>query len=330
MREPLSATTDLWFMDRKFNMKYSTHQHVKLTFLVCASLGWLCGSVATAQQAQPLQWKFTTGDSFEVTFIQTSEITSQVDQRIKDVNSVLTVAMAWQVTSVDETGNATIDQRITGVKLLMTSLPTGVGRSIDIDTSRSEKPKKGVNSNLLKQIEPLVGAAYQVVMSPRGEIVEVTVPETTLESLRQVPGSLRLRSLMSKAGLKDLFGQAMVVLPEADPVADQPWTSLADVDTEVGNFTRQHTYTWTENRTENGKTLADINLTTTLEPRETDKTGDVKFISYHGNGTLTMNVTDGYFESSKTTNEMQTEKPYREKVIATTAKTTVEMQIEKN
>jgi hypothetical protein len=281
------------------------------------------------QQAQPLRWKFAPGDSFDVTFVQTSEITSQVDQRLKNVNSVLTVGMAWNVTVVGDDGNATIDQQITGVKLSLSSLPTGVGMSVDIDTASAEKPTKGINADLLKQLEPLIGASYQVVMSPRGEIVEVTVPETTLEILRKVPGSLRLRSLMSKTGLKDLFGQSIVVLPEAAPVAGEPWTTTADIDTEVGNFTRQHAYTWIENRTDNGKTLAEIKLKTTLQPRETEYKSDVNFIRFDGSGTLFMNVDDGYFQSSTTTNEMKTEKPYREKVIASTVKTTVEMQIRK-
>lgn len=135
---------------------------------------------------------------------------------------------------------------------------------------------------------------------------------------------------MSEVGLKDLFGQSIVVLPEEAPVADKPWTILADVDTEVGTFTRQHAYTWTENRNEDGKTMAEIKLKTSLEPRPSENETDVKFTSYDGTGTLIMNVTDGYFESSKTTNEMQTEKPYREKAIATTVKTTVEMRISKN
>ena len=76
--------------------------------------------------------------------------------------------------------------------------------------------------------------------------------------------------------------------------------------------------------------MAEIRLKTTLEPRVSENETDVKFISYEGTGTLIMNVTDGFFESSKTTNEMQTEKPYREKAIATTVKTTVEMRISKN
>ena len=167
-------------------------------------------------------------------------------------------------------------------------------------------------------------------MSPRGEIIDVNVPETTLETLRKAPGSLRLRSLMSRKGLQGLLGQSIVVLPEAAPVTDQPWTILDDVDTEVGDFTRQHAYTWTGNRTEDGTVLAEIELETTLKPRVTDSKTDVKFISFAGNGTLVMNATDGYFESSLTSSEMQTEKPYREKVISSTVKKTVKMQISRN
>lgn len=311
------------------NMKSTTRQYLNWLCLVIAAACWTGLSTANAQQAQPLRWKFTQGDTFDVTFVQTSNISSQVDQRVKVVNSILTISMAWNVNAVDENGNGMIEQKITGIKLLMTSVPTGVGKAIDIDTSRSEKPNKGPSADLLKQVEPLIGAAYTVVMSPRGEVIDVKIPESTLESLRKAPGSMRLRSLMSKTGLKDLFGQSLVVLPEEAPVEGQPWSFRADIDTGVGNFTRHNEYTWTGNRTEDGRTLAEIKLKTTLQPRDSANTTDVKFIRFDGNGVLVMNVTDGYFESSNTTNEMQTEKPYREKVIATTVKTTVEMQIKK-
>ena len=82
-----------------------------------------------------------------------------------------------------------------------------------------------------------------------------------------------------------------------------------------------------ELRDENGTTLADIGVTTDLKAIDVP---EIKFIDSIGQGSLVMNVTDGYFVSSTNTSTMKTEKPYREKVIATSVTTTVEMQVQKN
>lgn len=288
-------------------------------------------SCATCQDIEPLKWKFKQGDAFEVSLSQATNINSKIDQRVKDVNSKLVLSMEWTVESVDDsTGNATITQSIDRVQLEMLSLPMGAGKPVNIDTG-SDENKKGFEAKLLKQLGPLVGVSYEVIMSPLGEIVDVTVPEKTLEAIRKAPGSLRLRQLLSKPGLNDLFGQSAVVLPDSAPSSSTPWTVKNTITTEAGTYDRQHSYQWTGNRQDNGKTLADIKMSTTITPAVDDKTTapDVKFVSFEGNGDLEMNVTDGHFTSTKTVNKMQTEKSYREKTIITTVTSTIEMQVNK-
>lgn len=302
--------------------------YIRFSFFLMALAILLIANVARAkaQDSQPT-WKLQKDDAFDVTLMQSTKITSQVDQRVKDVDNQLTLNMTWNVKSVSDAGNATIEMTIVSVQMTMESMPNAVGKSIEIDTA-SEAKLKGASAELLKQLNPLMGSVVEFEMSPRGEITNVVVPEATFESLRKAPGSMKLRSLLSSEGIDDLFGQSVVVLPE-DLKLNQPWSITNQLKTGFGEFERTHTCTWTGNRKVGDTQLAEIELTTSVEPIETSAKVEAKLTSFSGGGNLVFDMNQGYFVSSKSTNEMNTEKPYREKQITTKVSTVVEMQIDK-
>jgi hypothetical protein len=289
---------------------------------------WLTFAVShsAAQEATP-KWIFEKADVFEVVLTQTTSIKSQVDQRVKDVDNQLRLNATWEVKSVSDVGVATMKMTLVSVQMKMESMPNGVGKSIEIDTSSDEK-QKGAGGELLKQLAPLMGAVVNIDMSTRGEITNVVVPESTLESLREAPGSMKLRKIFESQGIQELFGQSVVVLPE-DLQQNQPWEIDNQSQTGFGTFDAKHTCVWTGNRKSGDSNLAEFELKTEVTPRDESRNTDAKLTKFSGGGNLVFDLSQGHFLSSKSSNELTTEKAYREKTITTTVTTDVEMQIKK-
>ncbi len=323
---------------------------IVLLALVLASLE----SPAIAQENDALRWKFAAGDRFDVTLKQDSEVRSfltlnSIEDRNKTgrtATSSLTLKMDWNVDSLNDDGDAVVQQMIAQIQLTAdTGARTGQ-TLIEIDTAVEEK-RNGIEASLQKQMLALVGLSFEVTMSPRGEVIDVVIPEETLEALRQIPGSMQVRNLMSAEGLKDLYGQAGVVLPEGELAEGESWSVESPLQTTMGDFTRSNQYTLESTSSDDGRAIARFAVETTVASGDgtPDSGSDEKIpdaesagegaerptrlVEFSGTGTMVMNIDDGYFVSSQTSNQLKSEKDYFDQTIVTSVNSRIEMQIEK-
>ncbi|MEM7454007.1 MAG: DUF6263 family protein [Planctomycetota bacterium] len=318
-------------------MKFSTSRlcslfSAQVSFAATIVLFVFAQSTANAQTAQ---WKFNEGDQFSVTMTQSSEITSNLtladvddqDKIGRTARSELILDMDWQVTAIED-GNAIVEQTISRIRVVA---DTGSASEdeISIDTS-SDDPLRGIAGSLRTQMKSLIGLAFDVTMSPRGEVIDVTVSDETQEALRAIPGSMQIRQMMTAESMADLYGQAVVVLPEDSLEEGQPWETSAQIGTAMGAVSRTNRYTFAGMQEVDGRSLASFDVVTTLEPVATEgETPESRLVDFEGGGTMMMDLEAGHFVSSTASNVMNTEREYFDKTIVTTVSSDVEMQIEK-
>jgi hypothetical protein len=290
-------------------------------------------------QSNEVCWKLKTNDQFIIQFNQTSKSDTTVDSRETTVQIKTKIVMTWNVSNVNSDGDATIQQTITAINLLVngfTRKKKGETGSplleVTVDTSTPELTSKQ-GRKLLKQLQPLLNLPIAVEMSSTGEIKDVEIPPDVAQLLNELPNTQNLRRLFSPEGLKEMMGASSVILPQPLDVG-QTWTIQSVSDTAMGAMEQTETYTYVKNNDgEQGK-IAEFNVTTELKsldstsiPQGSSLQG--KLLSFRGSGTLLMDIENGYFSSSKLQNIVSTEKPYREKSIKTTVSNEIEMNMEK-
>ncbi len=303
-----------------------------LNFGMSVGLGMILASSLVAQQ--PLRWDLQKGQSLVIKLTQSTEIVSTVEKRTKNIANSMTLNMIWAVDSVDKKKQISILQTIESVQLDLNDPARGVAGQVQIDTRGSDNDellkKKNLKSQLLQQVMPLIGLELNIIMSPRGEIVDVVVPPKTLEALRKLPGSMRLRQLLTHQGLKDIWGQSAMMLPENELAVGDEWNSKNEIMLPMGKFARTNTYKLTNSN----ESQAEIELNTSIELIEPVKIKEgetqVKLVSFNGSGAIQWNAKEGFLSSSKVSNTIKTDRPYREKNVVTSATSTIELSIVPN
>ncbi|MFK7766906.1 MAG: DUF6263 family protein [Mariniblastus sp.] len=308
-------------------MKTKTTKFALLAF----ALNLIC-QVQIANAQQDLKWQLTTGDQFTVTLVQTSDSKTNVDSRATEMNSSSTIVMDWNVTKVADNGDATIQQELVSIKVDVGD-PAIPAQAVAYNTASEEKPSK-TSRTLLKQVRPLIGLKFDVVMSARGEIKEVTLPQATADAIVKLPDAMKLKNLFSEKGLKDILGTSAIVLPEGNLKSGESWKEESSLVTPFGQFNRVRKYTFNGMKTVDGHELAEFTLDATMEKIEETGAAQTpesigKLLKSAGSGILRLDVEGGYFTSSKINNEVQTERPYREKMITSVLTNEIQMRVEK-
>ena len=286
-------------------------------------------------QSEVLKWKLKKGDQFEVQLDQAFSSFTKIDSRETKVDNSTTIGISWDVTAVNADGEATVSQAIESIKLAVSN-PAVPSQALKFDTAADENVADEYSKSskaMLKEIKPLIGLKFDVVMAATGEIKSVLLPKATADVVDQLPGTVRLRSLFSETGLKDVLGASAIVLPTDPLEKGGSWTEEKDVETAFGKFVRSRTYSLVGPRNVDGVELMEIQIDPAMTAKNAlEQKGDSlrgKMVSYSGSGTLLLDAAGGYFRSSAFKNELKTEKPYREKTIKTTVTTEVGMTVTK-
>ncbi len=238
---------------------------ITTAILLLTSLVWI-----ETTPAQKIAWNFTPGDNFDVKFDQDTVVTTTFNLIERKIGTRVQLSMEWRVLSVSPVNVAVIQQTITDISITMTT-PT---KTIQVDSTKTNKSDAKVERNMWTQIQPLIGATFDVQMYPNGNIGDVTTPEATMALLRNANGSMRLRELLTPEGLRELFSQSVIYLPEED--LSEPWQVEKNSSTEMGDFQSTQTFTLEGEAEVDGKTMQRISssMTTTQSPVE-DKRANI-------------------------------------------------------
>ena len=324
-----------WLGHATWLINHGEHRimQLKIKIVTLIALAWLAGFSSNAySQSNSPQWKLKQGDQFSVILTQTSNSLTKVDAREITVDNKTIIELDWNVTKVAANGDATIQQALTRVKLSVNGFARVKKgeratplKDIEFDTADPDDATKD-SKTLLNQIQPLLGLKFSVVMAPDGEIKNVTVPKAVTALLNGMPDARNLQQLFSAKGWKDVIGASAIVLP-SDLRQGKSWTDEADVSTAMGQLQRVRTYTYSGASKEDGISIGEFDLVVELNAVAADKTADVhrsKLIEFSGTGKLLMDLDGGFLKSSRVENRTTTEKPYREKTIATTVTNEIE------
>lgn len=235
--------------------------------LVVASLAVAVGLQGAARADAPLRWKFKPGETVHYNLIQKTETTMKLANGRTGGSKVSQNSdVRWTVESVSPEGVAELTQTIDRVRVRMDSVAGQPPFEYD-SASDEPAPEGAVASQLVPVFKALAGLKCTLMMDPRGEIREVRIADSVVQSLeKSFQGGLG--HLFSKESLKNMIGQSSLILPEEAVEKGKTWTEKAKTPApQLGTMITDKTYTF------QGPEAADPSLVrigldtkTTLEP----------------------------------------------------------------
>ncbi len=281
-------------------------------------------SLIAGQETRQIRWQFEVGDEYQVLLEQTTKVTTNIDTRRKEIGNVMQLTMDWKIEAVDE-DRITINQSIRRIHLKMDT-PTKNGiRTTAVDTD-AENEKSELSIELLKQVRPLVNSDFKVAMSTRGEVVDVTVPQESMEALRNAPASMRLREVLSVEGLKELIGQTAIVFPEQAIQQGDTWKTTAQIRNAFGMVERSNFYSFDGERERDEIAGLEFSLKSAIEVADPSVENAV-IDEYSGSGSFWFAPQARTMLESRFENAMQTSRTYRDRTILTSVTTDVTMKV---
>jgi hypothetical protein len=253
-----------------------------------------------------LRWKLKPGDALTVEIEQDTD--SQVGFSGKSAKTEihLELKLAWKVTAATNDG-FTIRQTVERLYEKLTTQDMG---TIEYDSAAAARPT-GQARELAESIKPLVGAEFELVMTPHGEISSVTPINDVAKGLFAA-GQKTDQNAVSQAGLQQMLRRPLVVLPDKAVKVGDTWTFASDRATAAGPLKLETAYTL---ESIDDKSLAKIAMTATAQPGSGSKTTIKEH--QHG-GTILFSASEGRLVQIDQKQKLVTERPYRETTITVT------------
>jgi len=219
--------------------------------------------------------------------------------------------MTWNVQGVDEkTGEAVIQQKFDRIKMKMTT-PLG-GFEYD---SKSDAAPTGLGAMIAPMYKAMTEGEFEIVMSPRGEVKDVKIPDQVVAALKNTPGAATLGDLATADGFKKMISQGALVLPEDAPKEGDSWSSKIEMSNPaVGKQTVETLYRYEGTKDIDGVKFAVIRpqLTMQFENNPPAKPGEpqqpqpqqqvqMKIAEQSSDGEVLFNVAEGRLHTSTLT-----------------------------
>lgn len=280
------------------------------------ALGQATDPEAAQTPGTALRWRLQPGQKLRVKIEQQSQTETSVNARPVVMKVDMLFEMLWTVEAVDP-GAARLTQEFT--RVAMSATAPGV-EPIAYDSEKHKNPT-GAAAEIARGITPLLGAKFELRMSERGEIVEVTIPEATEAALAAIPASSRVKSLLAKPVLSDTLRQATIVLPEAAIPVGHQWTTDSETATGIGKLRLKNVYTYRGPLPDGDEAAEQIAIETTaaLEPGVGSR---VRLKEHSQSGMVLFDSQLGRLVSGEMRQRMTTEQRYRELTILVTTETT--------
>ena len=134
--------------------------------------------------------------------------------------------MGWTVTAADESG-FTIKQTIERIEM---NLATPQGPAIALRLGSRRRGRRGRRRDLATALQPLVGAEFEIKLSPRGEVLEAEPVNEAAKALFAANEKGGETGDAPRATVEKLLRQSLVVLPEKEVTAGETWTTTQRTD----------------------------------------------------------------------------------------------------
>ena len=221
----------------------------------------VCTLAATAQAQVQLKWKFQQGQKLNLQLAQDMTIAIAVQGQAINQKIQMGMDLAWDVKQVDSQGVATIDQKFSRIRMTM-EMPFG---KLQVDTNNEEH--EGPAAQIAEQLKPLTEGVITQKLSPSGEVLEVKLDEKATAALANNP---QFKEMFGEDGIKQMFGQSMVTLPEKAVNVGDTWDIAQGVKSPFGQVKLDSQYTYEGMAEHNGKQLAKIGIKGTMKIDKAD------------------------------------------------------------
>lgn len=272
-------------------------------------------SVAPAGAQTLLRWKLKPSESLHVAIEQHTDSSVTFTGKSAKTDIHLTLVLGWNVVSADD---AAFKIRQT-IERIHQKLATSQGGIIEFDSASNAKPT-GQSRDLADALRPLVGAEFEMTMTPRGEVTAMVPSNDSAKALLAALESSAAGDAAAKAAVEQMLRRPLLVLSEKPIANGDTWSVASERPTAAGPLTINTTYTLSSLTEQNGKPMANIGISATFIPAPGGQL-TVKSPPNHS-GEIQFNVADGRLIEIKQKQKLTTERPYRETTISVTLDST--------
>ena len=280
-------------------------------------------SVPCGLFGQPLRWRLQEGQLLHVNISQTTNTTAAITVKSVQSEYQMEMGLDWKVKSA-EGDSFCIEQTITRLAI---NGKRGGNVIVALDTDKKpERTLVDAERDLNKAILALVGKTFVVEMTARGKVNDVKIPEEMLDSLRDVPASMRIRQIFTSEGYKEIFSKATLLLPEEEAAADLSWEQNETIDSQAGKFDVKHSYTINKNLSEQAAQIDVISLLSAQPPLE-NQPQLMTIKEQSANGQIKFDRQQGIITSASMKTNLVTEKPFQNETITSSINSEITLTI---
>jgi Family of unknown function (DUF6263) len=268
-----------------------------------------------------LRWKLKPGQSLAVVTKQQTE--SQVAFSGKSATTKIDIdlALEWVVTAADES-QITLKQTIERAAVKLSTPQNAV---IEFDSSATARPP-GQARDLAEAIRSLVGSRVEIKMDTRGNILDVSPASDAAKALLAADDKAARAGSSSRGTIQHLLRRPLIILPEKAVAKDEEWTAASDLQTAAGAFKQLTTYRLAGTTEKAGMQVQSIEMTTKLDPQATgsnaSSSGQIAIKTQKQTGTILFSADQGRVVEAEQTQQLVTERPYRDTTIVVTLSST--------
>jgi len=282
-----------------------------------------------AQDKATLAWKLEKDDQLTLEFEQTQNVLTRIDARDRTLESGLTLVVGWKVLEVAANGDATIEQTIERIRIVTGTPGAEVKKTVDLDTA-NDTPLRGVSRDVMKQIKPMVGLKFTVVMSPNGKVVSVVPSAEVATAVAELPETSAIRSIFSTTAMSQLISSSAFTLSDKPVQTGDQWSENSELSM-TANDGRSFTFDRIVKSKVGSMDATEANIDVEIEltqkpaaPAESPAalTSPLELTAFTGSGTIVFDHSTGTIVSSSVTTETRTRVIYREDQVKTTIGTT--------
>lgn len=280
-----------------------------------------------AQDAEPIRWDLRAGDKLQATHQQTTRIETNIDNRRKEIGNDMLLVVDWEVTKAGDE-QIEMTQSINRIKLDIRRPSKTAVETMVIDTDAKDEPGSGLANDLKNQVLSLIGTEFNVVMTTRGEIVQVTIPDASKETIRAAPASMFLRQVLTSDGLRDIIGQSAFTFPR--DASQKQWTIRSTTANALGKLDKITEISYQGKSDRNGVDAHTFALTSNIQTIDAADGDDAPSIDeYSGSGRAWFSPDSSPVYQSEFENRMNVTRRYRDQKIVSVVSTTNQMRVVK-
>jgi hypothetical protein len=144
----------------------------------------------------------------------------------------------------------------------------------------------------------MINSTFQIKMTPRGEIVDVVIPDSLVEAIKSIPGAAAMGDMFSAEGFERMMMQGAMTLPEENPEPGDSWSTKTEFSNPVfGKQIVEMSYEFQETREVDGQSLAVFKPTMTMS-FEGGAEMQAKIKEQQSSGEVVFNTSAGRLDST--------------------------------